>query len=81
MFFLVFFRVGAILMTLPVFESRSIPHLFKLALAFAVSLILFPMLDLNPVPLAGSIFTLGIGAAGEILLGKLLILQAYLLAH
>jgi flagellar biosynthetic protein FliR len=43
--------------------------LFKLALAFAVSLILFPMLDLNPVPLAGSIFTLGIGAAGEILLG------------
>ena len=69
MFFLVFLRVGAILFTIPVFESRSIPHLFKLALAFAVSLILFPMLDLNPDPLAGSIFTLGIGAAGEILLG------------
>jgi flagellar biosynthetic protein FliR len=69
MFFLVFLRVGAILMTLPVFESRSIPHLFKLALAFAVSLILFPMLNLDPVPLRDSIFTLGIGAAGEILLG------------
>jgi flagellar biosynthetic protein FliR len=69
MFLLVFLRIGAILMTLPVFESRSIPHLFKLALAFAVSLILFPVLDLKPVPLAGSIFTLGIGAVGEILLG------------
>jgi len=69
MFFLVFLRVGAILMTIPVFESKSIPHLFKLALAFAVSLILFPMLDLNPVPLTGSIVSLGVGAAGEILLG------------
>jgi len=69
MFFLVFLRVGAILMTLPVFESKSIPNLFKLALAVAVSLILFPVLDLNPVPLTGSIVTLGIGAAGEILLG------------
>ena len=56
-------------MTLPVFDSRSIPHLLKLALALAVSLILFPMLDLNPVPLAGSIYTLAIGAAGEIMLG------------
>lgn len=56
-------------MSLPVFENKSIPHLFKLALAFAVSLILFPMLDLNPVPLTGGIVTLGIGAAGEILLG------------
>ena len=69
MFFFVFLRVGAILMTLPVFESKSIPKMFKLTLAFAVSLILFPMLDLNPVPLTGSIVALGIGAAGEILLG------------
>ena len=69
MFFLVFLRVGAILMTLPVFDSKSIPNLFKLALAFAVSLILFPVLDLNPVARTGSIVTLGIGAAGEILLG------------
>jgi flagellar biosynthetic protein FliR len=69
MFFLVFLRIGAILMTMPVFDSRSIPHVFKLALAFAASLTLFPMLKLNPVPLSGSIFVLGISAAGEILLG------------
>jgi flagellar biosynthetic protein FliR len=69
MFFLVFLRVGAILMTIPVFESQSIPHLFKVALAFATSLILFPILELSPVPVSGSIIGLGIGAAGEILLG------------
>ena len=66
-------------MTLPVLESRSIPHLFKLALAFAVSLILFPMLNLNPAPLPGSIFTLAIGAAGEILLGLVIGLSAKLI--
>ena len=69
MFFLVFIRVGAILMTMPVFESRSIPHVFKLALAFATSLILFPMLKLSPAPLASSIIVLAIGVAGEIMLG------------
>jgi flagellar biosynthetic protein FliR len=69
MFFLVFLRIGAILLSMPVFESRSIPIVFKLALAFATSLILFPMLELSPVPISDSIFGLGIGAAGEILLG------------
>ncbi|CAB1059704.1 Flagellar biosynthesis protein FliR [Olavius sp. associated proteobacterium Delta 1] len=69
MFFLVFLRVGAILMSMPVFESRSIPHVFKLAMAFATSLILFPMLKLSPLPLSNSIIVLGIGVAGEILLG------------
>jgi flagellar biosynthesis protein FliR len=69
LFLLVFLRIGAILMFVPVLESNSIPQLFKLALAFVTSLILFPMLKLNPAPIAGSIFTLGIGIAREILLG------------
>ncbi|MEJ2170121.1 MAG: flagellar biosynthetic protein FliR [Desulfobacterales bacterium] len=69
LYFLVFLRIGAILMSIPVFESNTMPHLFRLALAFAASLILFPMLKLNPMPVAGSIFTFGIGAAREILLG------------
>ena len=69
MFFFVFFRVGAILMTMPIFNSKSIPHLFKLGLAFATSLILFPLLKLSAVPVSNSIYGLGIGLAGEILLG------------
>ena len=69
MFFLVFLRVGAILMAIPVFESNSIPNLIKLALAFTTSIILFPMLQLNPVPVVTHIYTLGISAASEILIG------------
>jgi flagellar biosynthetic protein FliR len=69
MFFLVFLRVGAIVMTIPVFESQSIPQLFKLALALAASLILFPMLNLTAAPVSSSILGLGVGVAGEILLG------------
>ena len=69
LFFLVFLRVGAIMITIPVFESRSIPQLFKLALAFTASLALFPLLGLEAVPISSSIIGLGIGAAGEILLG------------
>ena len=69
MFFLVFLRLGAILMSMPVFENRSIPNLFKLALAFSASLILFPLLQLNPVSVPNSIFSLAIGVVGEILLG------------
>ena len=56
-------------MTIPVFDSNTIPHLFRLALAFATTLILFPMLNLNPMPVADGIYALGIGAAREILLG------------
>ena len=69
MFFFVFFRVGAILMTMPIFNSKSIPHLFKLGLAFATSLVLFPLLKLSAMPVSSSIYGLGIGLAGEILLG------------
>ena len=69
LFFLVFLRVGAIMITIPVFESRSIPQLFKLALAFTASLALFPLLGLEAVPISSSVIGLGIGAVGEILLG------------
>jgi len=69
MLFFVFLRVAAILMTIPIFESRSIPHLFKLGLAFTTSLVLFPMLKLNAMPVLNSIIEMGIGAAREVLLG------------
>ena len=56
-------------MAIPVFESNSIPNLIKLALAFTTSIILFPMLQLNPVPVVTHIYTRGISAASEILIG------------
>ena len=69
MFFLVCLRMGAILMSMPVFANRSIPLLFKMALAFCASLVLFPLLELNAVSVPSSIFTLGTAVFGEILLG------------
>ena len=69
MFFLVFIRIGAILMFMPVFDSNSIPLFFKVALAFATSIILFPMLALEPLPMLSNVFLLGVRVIGEILIG------------
>ena len=69
LFFLVFLRVGAILMSIPIFDSKGIPLLFKMALAFAIGIVLFPLLKLDGVPMASNIFSLGISVAGEIFLG------------
>lgn len=69
LFFLVFLRVGAILMSMPVFDSKSIPLFFKVALAFSTSIVLFPMLELEPLPVLNNFFAMGIRVAGEILIG------------
>jgi len=69
LFFLVFLRVGAVLMSIPVFDSKSIPLFFKIALAFTTSMALFPILELEPLPLITNFFAMGVSVAGEILLG------------
>ena len=69
MFFLIFMRVGAILMTMPIFKSKSIPVLFKAGLALAASAVLFPILKLENFQVASGLVPLAIGILGEILLG------------
>ena len=69
MFFLVVIRVSAIVMTMPVFNSNSIPILFKLGLAFAISIVLFNILQLEPVAVSGEIFSFTIGVVGELMIG------------
>ena len=69
LFFLVFLRVAAILMSIPIFESSSIPLFFRLALAFGASMILLPVLNLNPPAPSTHVLAFGITAAGEVLLG------------
>jgi flagellar biosynthetic protein FliR len=69
LFFLVFLRVGSILMSIPIFDSRGIPFFFKIALAFATSIVLFPLLKLDAVPVASDLFALSTSVAGEIFLG------------
>ena len=69
MFFLIFLRVGSILMTMPIFKSKSIPVLFKVGLALAFSVVLFPTLKLENFPAVAGLTPLAIGIFGEILLG------------
>jgi flagellar biosynthetic protein FliR len=70
MFLLVFLRTGAFLMSIPMLNASSVPVLFRLALALAASLLLFPSLALGwPPPV--DVLTLGVAAAGELLIGIL----------
>ena len=78
-FFLIFLRVGAIMMFIPVFDSRNIPVLFKAGLAFSVSILLFPILKLNDIPFITSTIPFGIGVIGEIMLGAVIGLSVKLI--
>ena len=78
-FFLIFLRVGAIMMFIPIFDSRSIPVLFKAGLAFSVSILLFPILKLDDLPFINSTIPFGIGVIGEIMMGAVIGLSVKLI--
>ncbi len=68
LFFLIFLRIGAILFTLPLFDSRQIPLVFKAGLVLSVSYLLLPQVDSAAAQLAGPL-SFAVGVAGEILFG------------
>jgi len=72
LFLLIFLRVGAILLTLPIFGSASIPAAFKVGLSFAVTLLLYPILNLEGFPVQLSILPLSLGMISEIMLGVII---------
>ncbi len=71
LFFLVFLRTGAFLMSLPGLNAPSVPILFRVGLALSASLLLVPALGLQAPPFLADGISLGVAAAGEILLGLL----------
>jgi len=71
-FFLVFVRVAAILLAIPVFSSTSIPSLVKISLALAASIALFPMLNLPDIILPVGFFPFATGLAGEVMMGVII---------
>ena len=75
---LIFARVGAILLTAPLFSSGSIPVHVKIGLSFMLAVIVFPLVSVNDIlvlPLA----SLGIAMAGEVLIGVIIGFTARLL--
>jgi len=71
-FFLIFLRVAAILMSMPIFNGNSIPVLFKFGLALSASFLCFPLLDLKVFPVMANLSSFVVGAIGEILLGVII---------
>ena len=69
MLFLIFVRVGAILMSMPILKSKSIPILVKFGLAMAASIVLYPLLDRTAFPVVRDLASFTIGVVGEIMLG------------
>ena len=59
-------------MTVPVFNSRNIPVLFKAGLAISISIVLFPILKLDDTPFLVDVIPFGIGIICEIVLGVII---------
>ena len=75
---LVFIRVGAILISAPLFSSGSVPVHVKVGLSFMLAVIIFPLVnvtDVSALPLAA----LGIAMVGEVLIGVIIGFTARLL--
>ena len=60
------------MMTLPVFNSRNIPVLFKAGLSISISIVLFPILKLDDTPFLVDVIPFGIGIICEIVLGVII---------
>ena len=76
---MVFARTGALLMTIPPFESRNIPVLFKIGLAISVSALLFPFVPMDGYRMQTNALSFGMGVIGEVTLGFLVGLMIQLL--
>lgn len=78
-FLLIFIRVGAILMTLPIFGSKRLSRRIKIGFVFAVSLTLYPVVDLSGINFPLNTVTLIPCIVGEIIIGAILGLTASLI--
>ncbi len=72
LFLFIFLRVSAMTLTVPVFDSRSIPAVFKIGLCFTITLVLYPIVRLEPVAFSPSMIPFAIGIACEIVTGVII---------
>ena len=57
-FLFVFFRVGAMIIFVPIFGSRQIPGIMKIGLMLFLSMIIFPLVQDRPMPEPKGLFEL-----------------------
>lgn len=68
-FLFVLIRVGAILLSAPLFGSRTIPPQLKIALTAVISLLVFPVVDVRGMAFPKGLIPWVLGVGGEVLLG------------
>jgi flagellar biosynthetic protein FliR len=69
LFLLVFLRVATMLMSMPIFSGNNVPNMFKAGLALAMTLLLYPLVDLTARPEMNGWLFLFVGIFSEVLLG------------
>jgi flagellar biosynthesis protein FliR len=79
LFILVLARVAAILFGVPFLQSRSVPVLVKVGLAFSVSWVLLHRLDISAPSINMSPVTLAIGIGSEVAVGLIIGLMVQLI--
>lgn len=68
-FALVLSRVAGIFAALPLFGGQRLPMNIKALLVFMITLVCFPVLKITPPPMPTDIFTLGLLALSEVMVG------------
>ena len=72
LFLFILLRVSAMTLTVPVFDSRNIPAVFKMGLCFTITLVLYPIVRLEPVAFGPSVIHYAIGIACEVVTGVII---------
>jgi len=68
-FFLIFLRVSAILITIPVLGDASVPVRVKAGLALLIAMLLFPVVQVQASKAGFDLFSIFLRMAGEIFIG------------
>ena len=68
-FLFVFVRVAAIMMSIPLFDSQTLPTLFKAGFALCLSMVIYPLASPADISVMANELTLGIGIFSEVMLG------------
>ena len=67
--FLIFLRVSAIIVTAPLFDSKSVPLVFKIGAGFVLSIVLYSLVPVSVGVFQADVVPFFIGSMSEILLG------------
>lgn len=78
-FLLVVVRVGAILMTAPIFGSKNLPVQLKVGLTLFITIIIFPILSSMDAVFPTHILSFGLAMATEVMIGAIIGFSARLI--